>query len=132
MEVFWFWFFLSLLLPLCLLLSVQIGHFVKRKNVSLLKKQTRKQKQKLFTLSTEEKLNFTAKRWISWCKIVVQLIMSVDELYCAALGVMLKDRRAQLTGLPKYSILKGKVDIEFGIFKVSSCHLILTRHILVV
>lgn len=129
---FWFWFFLSLLLPLCLLLSVQIGHFIKQKNVSLLKKQTRKQNQKLFTLSIEEKLNFTAKRWISWCKIVVQLTMSVDELYCAALGVMLKEGRAQLTGLPKYRGLKGKVNIEFSIFIASICHLIVTRHILVV
>lgn len=58
--------------------------------------------------------------------------MSVDELYCAALRVVLNKERAQLTGLPKDSSLKGKVDTEFSIFRASSCHLILTRHILVV
>lgn len=113
-------------------MSLQIRHFIKKKNVSLLKKQKRKQKKKLFTLSTKEKLDFTAKRWISWCKMVVQLTMPVDELYCAALRVMLNKGRAQLKGLPKYSSLKGKVDIEFSIFKGSSWHLLLTRHILVV
>lgn len=106
--------------------------FYKQKNASLLKKQRKQKIKPFFTLSTKEKLNFTAKRWISWCKMVVQVTMSVDELYCTALRVLLDKGRAQLKGSPKYSSLKGKVDIEFSIFKVSSCHLILTRHILVV